>query len=78
MVDLNRASLAQLLSLDCIDETKAYDLMLWRPFMSWDEVENAPTLCCEDVEQLKSAGATVDLPSSSAWATFAADLVSER
>lgn len=73
-MDLNRASLQQILTLECLTEAQAYDIVLWRPFMSWAELEAAPSLNHLVVEQLRAAGASVGLPDSSAWPTFAVEL----
>jgi DNA uptake protein ComE-like DNA-binding protein len=59
-MDLNTANLQSMVKLVGID--RAYDLMLWRPYLSWDEVENVPGFDAHMVEQLKAAGAEVRLP----------------
>ena len=78
MMDLNRATLAQLRNLPGIDEAKAYDLLLWRPYLSWDEVESAPSLTHEDVATLRASGATVGLPKATAWPTFSAEFARQK
>ena len=42
MIDLNSATVAELMTLHEVDESRAYDLTLWRPYLSWSEVENVP------------------------------------
>jgi hypothetical protein len=70
MVDLNGASLAELMSLPDVDERRGHDLLLWRPYVSWEEVENVPGVTPELIARWQSAGATACLPSWSSWPTF--------
>jgi DNA uptake protein ComE-like DNA-binding protein len=74
MIDLNRATLDELLELPDIDHAKAYDIVLWRPYLSWAELEGAPSLTHEDVDRLRASGAHVGLPSTSAWPTYSTEL----
>lgn len=78
VVDLNRASLEQLMQLGGLDKAKAYDVLLWRPYKSWDEVEDAAGLTPHEVERLRAAGLVVDAPRASAWPTFAVELARGR
>ena len=72
MVDLNSASLDELQTLPGVDLRTAYDLLLWRPYMTWDEVGFVPGFDAERVTELKSGGAAVGLPREPLW------LVAER
>lgn len=67
MLDLNRASLAQLLTLPGVNERRAYDLMLWRPYLSWEEVGAVPGVTPEDLDAWRSAGATAEAPDARRW-----------
>ena len=58
-MDLNTANLQSMVKLVGVD--RAYDLMLWRPYLSWDEVEHVPGFDAQLVARLK-AGAEVRLP----------------
>lgn len=42
MIDLNTASAEELASLPTVGLAAAYDLILYRPYLSWEEVEFAP------------------------------------
>lgn len=59
-MDLNTASLPTLTKLVGLED--AYDLILWRPFLSWEEVLQVPGMTRERVEALRRAGAHVRLP----------------
>jgi DNA uptake protein ComE-like DNA-binding protein len=72
MVDLNAASIEQLQSLPGVDLRAAYDLLLWRPYLSWDEVAFVPGFDRCRVDELRAAGASVGLPREPDW------LVDER
>lgn len=67
MVDLNSASIEQLQSLPGVDLRAAYDLLLWRPYLSWEEVAFVPGFDRPRIEQLKAAGAAVGLPREPRW-----------
>lgn len=59
-MDLNTASvpvMAKVVGLDI-----AYDLMLWRPFLSWDEVACVPSVTDNHIRELRAAGGQVKLP----------------
>ena len=59
-MNLNTASIstmAKLVGLEC-----AYDLSLWRPFLSWADVERVPGFTAAQVEHLRRAGVHVKLP----------------
>jgi len=72
MVDLNSASLDELQTLPGVDLRAAYDLLLWRPYVSWEEVAFVPGFDELRVADLRRAGAHVGLPREPSW------LVSER
>jgi hypothetical protein len=59
-MDLNTASIPAIAKLVGLE--RAYDIFLWRPFLSWAEVEQIPDLTPEQVERLRQAGAQVKLP----------------
>jgi hypothetical protein len=59
-VDLNTASVDAMAGLVGID--RAYDLLLWRPYVCWDEVAAVPGFDRAAVAALKAAGARIDLP----------------
>ncbi|HEY8617796.1 hypothetical protein [Phenylobacterium sp.] len=59
-MDLNTASLAGLTKLVGLES--AYDLILWRPYLSWGEVACVPGFDERRVAELRAAGATVKLP----------------
>lgn len=59
-MDLNTAKLevmAKVVGLEL-----AYDLLLWRPYLSWEEVAEIPGLTEAHLNDLRSAGAVVKLP----------------
>jgi hypothetical protein len=59
-MDLNTASVEVMAKLVGLE--RAWDLALWRPFLSWEEVALTPGFDPAQVEALKAAGATVKLP----------------
>jgi hypothetical protein len=59
-MDLNSASIPALAKLVGLES--AYDLFLWRPFLSWADVERVPGFTAEQVERLRQGGAHVKLP----------------
>jgi hypothetical protein len=59
-MDLNTASVPAMAKL--VGLTVAYDLMLWRPYLSWDEVTCVPGLDGTRVAALKAAGAQLKRP----------------
>jgi hypothetical protein len=59
-MDLNTASVPAMAKL--VGLTAAYDLMLWRPYLSWDEVAGVPSLDAAGLAALQAAGACVKLP----------------
>ena len=67
MVDLNSASLEQLQTLPGVDLRAAYDLLLWRPYLTWEEVAFVPGFDRVRVDGLRSAGASVGLPREPRW-----------
>ena len=62
MVDLNTASLEALQTLPGVDLRAAYDLLLWRPYLTWEEVGFVPGFDDAKVATLRQAGARVGLP----------------
>jgi DNA uptake protein ComE-like DNA-binding protein len=62
MVDLNSANIDQLQTLPTVDLRSAYDLLLWRPYLSWEEVAYVPGFDAERAAVLREAGARVGLP----------------
>lgn len=62
MVDLNSASIDQLQTLPGIDLRAAYDLLLWRPYLTWEEVAYVPGFDRARAGTLRAAGASVGLP----------------
>jgi DNA uptake protein ComE-like DNA-binding protein len=62
MVDLNTATIERLQTLPGIDLRAAYDLLLWRPYLTWDEVAFVPGFDLLRASQLQAAGASVGLP----------------
>ena len=67
MCDLNTASVAEIANLDGITVSDAYDLMLWRPYLDWQEVEAVPGFDWERTEALRTAGAVLVAPSQATW-----------
>ena len=59
-MDLNTASIPQMAKLVGLEPAR--ELFLWRPFLSWAEVERVPGFTAEQVEQLRRGGAHVKLP----------------
>jgi hypothetical protein len=59
-MDLNTASLPAMAKL--VGLPAAYDLMLWRPYLSWEEVACVPGFDATRVAALQAAGARVKLP----------------
>lgn len=61
-MDLNTASVEELFSLPGVSLAAAYDLMLWRPYLSWAEVENTPVFLDLDFPALRAAGLILRTP----------------
>jgi hypothetical protein len=59
-MDLNTASIPAMAK--CVGLARAHDIFLWRPFLSWAEVERIPELTGEQLARLRQAGAQVKLP----------------
>lgn len=59
-MDLNTASVPAMAKL--VGLASAYDLMLWRPYLSWEEVGCVPGFDGSRIAQLKAAGAQIKLP----------------
>ena len=62
MIDLNSASAEELATLPTVGLAAAYDLILYRPYLSWEEVEFAPGFDRDRVAEVRTAGATLDPP----------------
>jgi DNA uptake protein ComE-like DNA-binding protein len=62
MVDLNTAPRQQLAELQGVGEKASYDLCVWRPFRSWEEVSSVPGFDPERVEAIRRAGAILSPP----------------
>jgi DNA uptake protein ComE-like DNA-binding protein len=60
--DLNTASVEALSELPGVGPALAYDLLLWRPYLTWSEVERVPGFDWEKVETLKASGAELRIP----------------
>jgi DNA uptake protein ComE-like DNA-binding protein len=61
MCDLNSATPQQILTLRGVTPTDAYELLLWRPYRTWDQVMMVPGYDFERVAALRNAGATLEL-----------------
>lgn len=59
-VDLNSAGVELLAKL--VGLSSAYDLILWRPYLSWEEVACVPGFDEHRVAALKLAGAQIKMP----------------
>jgi DNA uptake protein ComE-like DNA-binding protein len=66
-VDLNSASLQELAALPGVGPQGAYELTLWRPFLTWDQVASLPGLEVLDVAALRAAGAVIGPPKVDRW-----------
>lgn len=62
MIDLNAASAEDLATLPTVGLAAAYDLILYRPYLNWEEVEFAPGFDRFRVRELKAGGATLGPP----------------
>jgi DNA uptake protein ComE-like DNA-binding protein len=67
MVDLNTASLEALQTLPGVDLRAAYDLLLWRPYLTWEEVAFVPGFDPVRAGALRDAGARVGVPRDPCW-----------
>jgi DNA uptake protein ComE-like DNA-binding protein len=67
MVNLNIATIEQLAMLPGVGALRAYDLIVWRPFLYWDEVEAVPGFDRDRVVRIREAGATIALPGRTDW-----------
>ena len=56
MIDLNSVPAEALSGLPGVSRECAYDLTLWRPYLSWEEVERVPGCDAAVVQALQSAG----------------------
>ena len=59
MCDLNTATVEELARVPGLGPALAYELMLWRPYRNWTEVEHVPGLDWEKVRALRAAGAEI-------------------
>jgi DNA uptake protein ComE-like DNA-binding protein len=62
MIDLNAATADELATLPTVGLSAAYDLILFRPYLSWEEVTYAPGFTPERVDEVRAAGATLGPP----------------
>ncbi|HEY8572809.1 hypothetical protein [Phenylobacterium sp.] len=62
MIDLNSASAEELATLPTVGLAAAYDLILYRPYLSWEEVEFAPGFDRARVAEVRAGGATLGPP----------------
>ncbi|MCR5879422.1 helix-hairpin-helix domain-containing protein [Phenylobacterium sp. J367] len=67
MTDLNAAPADELATLPTVGPAAAYDLILFRPYLSWEEVEYVPGFSPERVDEIRLAGATLGSPDSRRW-----------
>jgi DNA uptake protein ComE-like DNA-binding protein len=67
MVDLNTASIEALQTLPGVDLRAAYDLLLWRPYLTWEEVAYVPGFDTARAGELREAGARVGVPRETCW-----------
>jgi hypothetical protein len=63
MTDLNAASADELATLPTVGLSAAYDLILFRPYLAWEEVVYVPGFTPERVDEIRCAGATLGPPS---------------
>lgn len=59
-MDLNTASVETM--ADLVGLEHAYDLLLWRPYIRWDDVAAVPGFDRRAVAALRAAGAVINLP----------------
>jgi hypothetical protein len=59
-VDLNTASIEAMAKLVGIE--RAYDLLLWRPYLDWSEVACVPGMGADQIAALQAGGARIKLP----------------
>ncbi|HEY8616036.1 hypothetical protein [Phenylobacterium sp.] len=62
MIDLNAAAADDLVALPTVGYAAAYDLILYRPYLTWEEVEYVPGFTPERVDEIRCAGATLGAP----------------
>jgi DNA uptake protein ComE-like DNA-binding protein len=62
MIDLNTASAEELATLPTVGLAAAYDLILYRPYLNWEEVEFAPGFDRMRTSEIRAAGATLGPP----------------
>ena len=67
MCDLNSAPLDELAAFPGIGASRAFEIMLWRPYLDWDEVANVPSFDHEAVAQLRRHGAMLVVPPWANW-----------
>ena len=67
MCDLNRAKVDEIAALDGLDRARALELLLWRPYASWQEVESVPGMDARIVARLQRAGAKLSRPRLPDW-----------
>lgn len=62
MIDLNSASAEELATLPTMGLAAAYDVILYRPYFSWEEVEFVPGFGRRRVAELRTGGASLNPP----------------
>lgn len=62
MIDLNSASAEELTTLPTVGLAAAYDLILFRPYLHWDEVQYAPGFSPDRMAEIREGGATLGPP----------------
>ena len=62
MIDLNSASAEELATLPTMGLAAAYDLILYRPYLSWEEMEFVPGFDRARVAEVRAAGASLGPP----------------
>ncbi len=67
MSNLNLASVDDL-TLAGVGPAMAAQVMLWRPYRSWDELQMIPDFEEEVAERLQAAGFGIIAPDETAWA----------
>jgi DNA uptake protein ComE-like DNA-binding protein len=66
-MNLNAASVDELTTLPDVDAASAYDLLLWRPYRSWEEVALVPGFDEDRAQALRAAGVILGAERAPAW-----------
>jgi hypothetical protein len=62
MIDLNAAPAEELASLPTVGLAAAYDLILYRPYLNWEEVEFVPGFDIARAAEIRAGGASLGPP----------------